>query len=407
MARIFGFETLGSSDLVVDAVYESSNDGALKGEPIGKLLPGSGNMGGFRIAGKGEPKNWVALFTTGEDADWPDTIDPATGQFVYYGDNKKAGHQIHDTSAGGNKILKSAFERLHDPGRPRDGVPPFFIFLKHPTPGRSRSVQFKGVAVPGYEGVPSTEDLVAVWKSTGGERFQNYRAVFTILDIPVVEREWILELTNRDYGGAHAPKAWTRWRATGKYAALKAPPTTVIRTTEQQLPDTSLKREILMHVWATFKDNPIAFESFAARVFRLSDQRVTIDEVTRATVDGGRDAIGRYRLGVSADPVYTEFSLEAKCYEPPLNGRKGTTVGVTEMARLISRIRHRQFGVLVTTSVVARQAYQEIRDDRHPIVIFSARDLTEVLIERGFNTAGKVDSLVAGTYESSVDEAAE
>ena len=45
---------------------------------------------------------------------------------------------------------------------------------------------------------------------------------------------------------------------------------------------------------------------------------------------------------------------------PGLERRGSNTVGVREVSRLISRIRHRQFGVLVTTSVVGRQAYEEV-----------------------------------------------
>ena len=37
----------------------------------------------------------------------------------------------------------------------------------------------------------------------------------------------------------------------------------------------------------------------------------------------------------------------------------GNSVGVKELARLISRIKHREFGVLVTTSYVNEQAYRE------------------------------------------------
>jgi hypothetical protein len=54
------------------------------------------------------------------------------------------------------------------------------------------------------------------------------------------------------------------------------------------------------------EDAPVAFEAFAARIFRMHDQRVIIDEITRASVDGGRDAVGRYLLGLSNDPVYAE-----------------------------------------------------------------------------------------------------
>jgi hypothetical protein len=47
--------------------------------------------------------------------------------------------------------------------------------------------------------------------------------------------------------------------------------------------------ELLEAVYDHFKDAPVAFEAFAARIFRMHDQRVIIDEITRASVDGGRD----------------------------------------------------------------------------------------------------------------------
>ena len=49
------------------------------------------------------------------------------------------------------------------------------------------------------------------------------------------------------------------------------------------------------------------------------------------------------------------------------------------MSRLISRIRYRQFGVLVTTSYVHKQAYQEVVDDGHPILIVTAADIAAIL----------------------------
>lgn len=116
-------------------------------------------------------------------------------------------------------------------------------------------------------------------------------------------------------------------------------------------------------------------------------------------IDGGRDAVGRYQLGLSDDPVYAEFSLEAKCYRPPINGEAPNTVGVKEVSRLISRIRHRQFGVLVTTSVIARQAYEEVREDRHPIIFISGRDITEILIKNGYNTVDRVSGLLADEFK--------
>ena len=145
------------------------------------------------------------------------------------------------------------------------------------------------------------------------------------------------------------------------------------------------------------------FEFFASYLFKLRDeQRIKIDEVTRATADGGRDAVGRYQLGIDEDPVYAEFSLEAKCNRPPLNGgKKANTVKVKDVARLISRIRHREFGVLVTTSVIAPQAYTEVRTDRHPIIFLSGKDIADILITKGFNTPAKVKHMLQREFPTS------
>jgi hypothetical protein len=277
-------------------------------------------------------------------------------------------------------------------------IPPFFVFRKYPTATSARSAQFKGLAVPGFSGLPATADLVAVWKTSDGQRFQNYQATFTILDVPVVLRAWLDDLVAGNALSGHAPKVWLEWAASGRYKALTAESTTVIRGVDDQIPTTKAGVAILKTVWTHFKKAPHAFEAFAARVFQMHDQRVIIDEITRASVDGGRDAIGRYLLGLPGDPVYAEFSLEAKCYAPPINGLNTTSVGVREVSRLISRIRHRQFGILVTTSVVARQAYEEVREDHHPIIFFSGRDIVDVLMKSGYNTPNIVAELLNNEF---------
>jgi hypothetical protein len=69
---------LSTAELIVDAIYEGKSQ--LASDPISKLLPGCGNMGGFRLTGQGQDKHLVALFTTGQERDWPDMIDLNTGQ---------------------------------------------------------------------------------------------------------------------------------------------------------------------------------------------------------------------------------------------------------------------------------------------------------------------------------------
>jgi hypothetical protein len=401
MIRIIPHEALPQFDLIVDAVYEGGHSGNTGDDPISKVLKGAGNQGGFRAAGIGQDKKFVVLYTSGEDRDWPDILDLNTGQFVYYGDNKTPGHELHDTGPGGNRILRRVFDLLHNSHPSRALIPPFFIFKKYPTPGSARSVQFKGLAVPGFTGLPSTSDLVAVWKTSKGQRFQNYRAAFTVLDIPVVSRIWLDDISKGGSATAAAPDAWGEWVRTGRYRALASESTTIIRSVEAQSPDSPSKVAILETVFDHFKEAPLAFEAFAARIFQMHDPRVIIDEITRGSVDGGRDAIGRYLLGLNDDPVYAEFSLEAKCYRPGINGETPNTVGVREVSRLISRIKHRQFGVLVTTSVVARQAYEEVREDRHPIIFLSGKDIADILVSSGFNTPGLVLELLKNEFSVS------
>lgn len=133
-------------------------------------------------------------------------------------------------------------------------------------------------------------------------------------------------------------------------------------------------------VYEYFKENPHGFEHCAARLAGIMDPNVNIEMVTRPSVDGGRDAIGKYRIGPIADQISLDFALEAKCYGPD-NG-----VGVKELSRLISRLRHREFGILVTASFVSHQAYQELRSDRHPVVVISAADIAGILVKVGLGT---------------------
>ena len=398
MVRVFPYKMLSDADLIVDAVYEGGPKGHLAGEPISRLLPGVANLGGFRASGPGDDKRFVVLFSSGEDKDWPDHLDSNSGRFLYFGDNKRPGNELHLTHLRGNRLLRHVFDLLHGNPPQRSRIPPFLVFRKYRTSASTQSVQYRGLAVPGSSGLPATEDLIAVWKTSEGQRFQNYRAVFTILDVPQTSRTWIDDLRTGKADSLHAPNAWREWVETGRYRALTAESTTVTRRQKEQLPDTEAKVAILETVWEHFRDSPHAFEAFAAKLFEMHDRNVIIDAITRAIGDGGRDAVGRYRLGFSEDPVYVEFSLEAKCYRPPSTGQQASSVGVKDVSRLISRIRNRQFGVLVTTSFVARQAYEEVRQDRHPIVFICGKDIVDILTTTGFNTPALVEELLGREF---------
>lgn len=374
---IVPFSKVASADLIIDATYEGGQRGNSGDDPLSKLL-GCGNQGGFRSVGSSRGGYaLVVLFSTGDEPDWPDQLFPETGTFTYFGDNRRPGSELHRTKLGGNALLRTVFDRVHGNPPDRSHVPPFFVFTRGP---KGRDKIFRGLAVPGGPRVPPTEDLVAVWRTTDGRRFQNYRATFTILNAARVSRDWLTALQERRLAPSSAPSAWTSWVQTGVYKPLLAPRTIRHRTREEQSPESAEGKAMVARIWEWFRSNPYRFEAFAARVWAMQAGSVTYT-LTRPTVDGGRDAIGEYLLGPPEDPIRLDFALEAKCYEPNQNG-----IGVEETSRLISRLRHRQFGVLVTTSFVSRQAYEELRTDVHPVVVLSARDIINVLMAHGIGS---------------------
>src|ERR1700722_20836495 len=97
---------------------------------------------------------------------------------------------------------------LHAGPEERAKVPPFLLFDK---PGGGRDVRFRGLLAPGSDRTSGEEDLVAVWRTTKGQRFQNYRARFTVLDAATVTRSWITELAAGEPLGPGCPPAWRAW----------------------------------------------------------------------------------------------------------------------------------------------------------------------------------------------------
>jgi hypothetical protein len=391
LSRAFGFHELAAADLIVDCLYRGGTAGNIGDDPLSKLI-GCGNQGGFRRLGSLEKTRLCVLYSSLVEEDWPDSLDSEFGLFTYFGDNRRPGNAIHDTTVRGNDILRTAFDNLHQGAR--EAIPPFLVFTKA---AEGKDVVFRGLAVPGSSRMAAHEDLVAIWRSTSGQRFQNYRATFTILDVPALPRSWLADLRAGRTASPHAPDAWRYWVKTGAYRPLVAPPTIGHRSPSEQLPATQSQRDILVTIINYFKQHPkkeYAFEACAAELVKLMDAHITECDLTRPWRDGGRDALGRFKIGPPESPLFVEFALEAKC--KALNSGSG----VKETSRLISRLRHRQFGIFVTTSYISEQAYKEICEDRHPVVVLSGRDIASLLFQAGHTTRAAVESWLTSRFPS-------
>lgn len=290
-------EQLGTVNLIVDAVYRGyKTDKGGMADPLVKLI-GVSRQGGFRYRGTRDHPSLVVLTSNLAEADWPDELDPTTGRFVYYGDNKHPGCQLHDTPRFGNHLLKNLFDLVH--GGRRAEIPPILIFTSE-SPGQ------------------------------------------------------------------------------------------LIRTKAEQLPVNDEDQALIKVIKDRYRNNAFGFEACAGAITKLLLGNVARLDLTRPWRDGGRDGIGTLRLGRGAASIEVAFALEAKCYS------LGSSVGVREVSRLISRIKHREFGVLVTTSYVDRQAYQEVVDDGHPVIFITAIDIIRLLREAGYSTSSLVNEWLDG-----------
>lgn len=394
------FEKIEEADrknwhLIIDAVYRADpSKPNMSAEVISKLL-GVKNQGGFRYLGKTETPNLVVLFTSGEDIYWKDELDTTTGLLLYYGDNKTPGNDLHKTNLHGNEILRYMFDlACSDDFEKRKNIPPVLVFKKNSSiydeNHSGRDVKFLGLAVPGLAGKPKKDWLSAVWGcNRNGDRFQNYKSYFTVLDTSSgsalekgagINLAWLNDIKiGRAYESPYAPIVWKKYIDGLKISPLSSRAEKYIKTKEEQLPIDKLQYKMLLTLQKYFcdLDGGYSFEVFARDLTIYMDSAVVDLNTTRPFKDGGFDAEGRYRIFSKVENVvYVDFYLQAKCYNP-----ETTPVAVKDTARLISRIKDRQFGVMFTTSYVATQAYQEIIEDGHPIVIINGRNIIEYIYD--------------------------
>jgi hypothetical protein len=387
--QIFPADQLSIADLHVDAIYQGGRSGNAGDDPFPRLL-GMSNQGGFRYRGDIAGRLDMLLLTSSfSDPDWPDAIDRETGVFTYYGDNKSPGRGLHDTGRRGNRLLQRVFQEAHDGLEGRLQVPPTFLFARA---GSWRDAIFLGLAVPGASDLSLAEDLVAIWRTAGDRRFQNYRARFTVLDAAIISRVWIDSIIAGEPDDTHAPAAWLTWRSSGRRKPLIATRSIEYRSRREQMPADAEGEAMIQAVRSHFQGRPHAFEHCAAAIARLMIPDIASIDVTRPSRDGGRDAVGQLRIGAGPASILVDFALEAKCYSPP------GSVGVRDMSRLISRLRHRQFGILVTTTWLDLQAYQEIKEDQHPVIVIAAADIVALLRTGGRGSAEAVSAWLAEEF---------
>jgi hypothetical protein len=369
------------SELLLDASYRDLANWIHGADEFNKFFRfsdgrGIANAQGFRPKSRNGGSTVITecgfcvLVTTLREPEWPDSLDPDSGLLTYYGDNRIPGKAIADTPIGGNRLLEHTFELLHNGDR--KSICPFLCFQKYTGAG-GVYMRFLGLAVPGAHGVSSLDDLVAVWRRKGNERFQNYKATFTILNAGEVSHAWLEAIVSGipPTAAEECPPALAKWVKTGKYDALVTERKIAPRSKIDQQPKNANELNVLARVASL---TPRQFEFAAAELLPLMDPRFINIEVTREVRDGGRDVTALYRVGHGDHGIGLHVSVEAKLW------KETGAVGVKPMMRLISRLKYRDFGVFITTSFFDRTVQAELIEDGHPVILVSGGDIARILI---------------------------
>jgi len=212
MSRVFEYNELNEAPLIVGALYKNNKKKSFGGNPLGKLGLLGQTQGGFRYNKKA---NYCTLTYngtnyTGNNAHWPDCVDPKSGIVHYYGDNrgKKDNGKLHSTR--GNFLLNEQFKLLESGKRNQLKIYLIFEIIVN------EGYLFRGV---GVIGMPSgrTQDWLQIIKATlnSGRVVDNYHATLTILNVTELSRSDIAELNRGQWPISRKECPIELWRMTG------------------------------------------------------------------------------------------------------------------------------------------------------------------------------------------------
>lgn len=387
------FDELDSADLYVDRIYAGKTSNGRSLDPLSKIFK-VGVQGGIRFKGSAVKNSvqLVVLYSTGDEPDWRDRLDIQKGLLEYYGDNRHPGRALLETHLNGNVALRNAFLAGRGSPEDRSRVSPFFYFERVSKQGSL--VRFRGLAAPGAAALTATEELEALWWSKEGQRFQNYFARFTILDAAVIPHKWIDSLLAGESSLSEGcPPVWREWVENRTYRPLLAPSTDLFRKVDAQLPSDPVGKDILNTVRRHFRDEQ-SFREFALAIWRFLAPATGGNTLSQGGKHRRRFG-GEYFIGPPGDKISVGFVLEADA------GEVGNPI--SDVSRLFSSLRHREFGVFVTLSVFGESVYREIATDRRKIALVCGRDVVETLRRQGFADVASVQAWLDSVFPVSVE----
>lgn len=326
-----------------------------------------------------------------DESPWRDLIFQEEGRVLYNGDNKSSEKNANDTF-GNKKVLenlplyfsKNRIERLK--------APPILVTKTIKIGNKTGFRQFIGIGI-----INEPPILVQQYEKGNNNVFTNYQFEITLISLAsedLFNWDWIDDRRNKNISDEdslkNAPKNWIKWVNVGSEVVskiqLKINSYRLISESEQRdlLPNNKKIIDDLLNIH--YPDpiiDGIRFEALASFITTLyfSDKNYYRGWITVGSGDRGVDFVGRLDIGHDSFSNTSIIVLgQSKRYKNSISGER--------LTRVASRMTRGYIGVVITLDVFTRQAQEEIKDDKLPIILINGKKVSELLLTY-INKSGK------------------
>lgn len=326
-----------------------------------------------------------------DESPWRDLIFQEEGRVLYNGDNKSSEKNANDTF-GNKKVLENLPLYFSKNRSERLKAPPILVTKTIKIGNKTGFRQFIGIGI-----INEPPILVQQYEKGNNNVFTNYQFEITLISLAsedLFNWDWIDDRRNKNISDEdslkNAPKNWIKWVNVGSEVVskiqLKINSYRLISESEQRdlLPNNKKIIDDLLNIH--YPDpiiDGIRFEALASFITTLyfSDKNYYRGWITVGSGDRGVDFVGRLDIGHDSFSNTSIIVLgQSKRYKNSISGER--------LTRVASRMTRGYIGVVVTLDVFTRQAQEEIKDDKLPIILINGKKVSELLLTY-INKSGK------------------
>ena len=326
-----------------------------------------------------------------DESPWRDLIFQEEGRVLYNGDNKSSEKNANDTF-GNKKVLENLPLYFSKNRSERLKAPPILVTKTIKIGNKTGFRQFIGIGI-----INEPPILVQQYEKGNNNVFTNYQFEITLISLAsedLFNWDWIDDRRNKNISDEdslkNAPKNWIKWVNVGSEVVSKIQ----LKINSYRLISESDQRDLLPNNKKIIDDllnihypdpiiDGIRFEALASFITTLyfSDKNYYRGWITVGSGDRGVDFVGRLDIGHDSFSNTSIIVLgQSKRYKNSISGER--------LTRVASRMTRGYIGVVVTLDVFTRQAQEEIKDDKLPIILINGKKVSELLLTY-INKSGK------------------